>query len=156
MKLYFEGNGDGKFLTRGNSDSRQASAVRGWRQRKAATVARAKVLFSEGTDRVPYKGECVELTDDNIAAIISLRNAMDAFNPGKVAVYAGVTFPLAASNDMKKEAAKLGIPVTRTGICFPVEAPGDLTRAIAQFWDFAKVAKNAKETVLKVGRKERG
>jgi hypothetical protein len=143
-------------MTRGNPNSKPSPALRDWRQRKAAAVARTKVLFSEGTDRVPWKGEGVELTDDNIAKVVELRTAMETFNPGKVAGYAGVTFPLAASEDMKKEAAKLGIPVTRTGIYFPVEAPGDLARAIAQFWEFAKVAKDARETVLKVERKKRG
>jgi len=146
----------------GNDDvvSKDASRVRDWRRRKREAEARAKVLFAEDTDRVSSSEESVELTDDNIAKVIALRDAIGDFtwdseeNLAKSKVFASISFLLAASSAIKEEASKLGIPVTHTGICFEVDTPGDLDLAIAQFWEFAKVANNVKESVLKVERKK--
>ncbi|HMF32713.1 MAG TPA: hypothetical protein VKK79_14915 [Candidatus Lokiarchaeia archaeon] len=126
-----------------------------YRRRKKEAEARAKILFTEGTERIGARENSVELTDDNIAKICELRDALEEFNPGKTAVFADVNFPLAASDVIKKEAVKFGIPTTCSGICFVVESASDLDLSIAQFWKFAKVAKEIKETVLRVERKKR-
>jgi hypothetical protein len=104
------------------------------RKEKANQIARVMQVTAEG--RLPSAPNVLELTDANIEKIRFLRDTAARLNPTRSDAFACLTFPLAAPQPIQALAAKRGIPVTQTGICFLVQDEDDLNLACAQFRDF--------------------
>jgi hypothetical protein len=106
------------------------------RRLKERKAKHLRVLFETDSSSGPVTS--LALSDDNLAKIEDFRKSVKALSPFRSAMFASVTFTLAASDAVIKIAKQLDIPTTKGGIYFVAETVDDLDLAFAQFWELAK------------------
>ena len=85
--------------------------------------------------------ESLKLTDDNLARIRLLRDALAELNAVRSGAFATLRFAMEASAAVKYIGEKYGFEATETGICIAVDTQEDLDGALGKFQEFqAEVA----------------
>jgi hypothetical protein len=85
--------------------------------------------------------DSLKLTDDNLARIRLLRDALAQLNAVRSGAFATIRFAMETSEAVKFIAEKYGYEATETGICIVIDTQGDLNGALQKFQEFqAEVA----------------